>query len=122
VKASNSFRALIQPGFRMPPVTVCLHGAFIFSAAKIVAQFFRPVLSERKQRHDTSDYNHDQTGVERNRTAIRGRRHAQDGKHPKTHSADDLFLPPNHHRSGCKARCLYAIEHLCVLISQFRVT
>ena len=47
VEALDSFRALIEPGFRLSSGTAFLHGAGVFSATKLAAKFFGPALSER---------------------------------------------------------------------------
>jgi hypothetical protein len=59
VKTFDSFRALFEPGFRMPPATAFLHGAGIFSATELAAQSFGPALSKKEQRHDARNHNHD---------------------------------------------------------------
>jgi hypothetical protein len=61
VEAFDSFCALVEPGFRMPPITALLHGARIFSATELAAQSFGPALSEKEQRRDTRNHNHDES-------------------------------------------------------------
>jgi hypothetical protein len=61
VETFDSFRALFEPGFRMPPVTAFLHGVGIFSATELAAQSFGPALSKREQRRDARNHNHDES-------------------------------------------------------------
>jgi hypothetical protein len=48
VESLDSFGALFEPGFRVPPATPFLHGAGIFLATEPGAQFFSPALSEKQ--------------------------------------------------------------------------
>jgi hypothetical protein len=61
VKLLDSLSALFEPGFRMPPVAACLHGASIFSATELCAQSLRPALSVPKERGDACRENHDES-------------------------------------------------------------
>jgi hypothetical protein len=48
VESLDSFGALFEPGFRVPPVTPFLHGASIFLATEPGAQLFRPAFSKEQ--------------------------------------------------------------------------
>jgi hypothetical protein len=61
VELFDSLCALFEPGFRMPPVAACLHGASIFSATELCAQPLRPALSMPKERGDACHENHDES-------------------------------------------------------------
>ena len=52
VKSLNSLGALVEFGFRVPPVTVLIWGASIFGAAGKSAQSFAPVFSMHEKSDD----------------------------------------------------------------------
>ena len=57
----DAFGALIEPGFRMAPAAVFLHGAGIFSAAELSAQPLSLALAMQEQRGDDRAENHDES-------------------------------------------------------------
>jgi hypothetical protein len=59
VKTLDSLCTPVEPGFRLPPGTAFLYGAGIFSATELAAQSFGPALSEKEQRRDARNHNHD---------------------------------------------------------------
>jgi hypothetical protein len=61
VKLLDSLCALIEPGFRTPPVAACLHCASIFSVTELCAQSLGPALSVPKERGDACQENHDES-------------------------------------------------------------
>jgi hypothetical protein len=60
VETFDSFRALVEPGFRVPAATAFLHGAGIFTATELAAQSCGPALSEKQQRRDARSHKYDQ--------------------------------------------------------------
>jgi len=54
----DSCRALVESGFRVPPVAAFLHGMGIFSSAEPAAKSFGPALSKIEQPRDARNHNH----------------------------------------------------------------
>jgi hypothetical protein len=57
----DSFSALVESGFRVPPVTAFLHGVGIFSSPELAAQSFGPPFSKKEQPRDSRNQNHNES-------------------------------------------------------------
>ena len=60
VKLLDSLGTLFEPGFGIPAVAACLHGARIFSATELSAQAGCPALPLHQEHCDACDQNHDE--------------------------------------------------------------
>ena len=60
-KPFDSLCALVERGFRMPPVAAFLHGASIFGATELSAQSCSPAFSVQKERDEACNEDHDES-------------------------------------------------------------